>query len=208
MDGINNFLGFLLAGIVMNITPGADSIYIITRSIAQGKKAGIYSVLGIVTGAVTHVLLSAFGLAAILAQSTMLFTAIKWVGAAYLIYLGSKMLLEKSNLSDPSKVITNKLDVRKIYYQGFLTNALNPKVALFFIALLPQFITLEHANSPIPFLILGGVFLCTGIVWCLFLVYTASLMTKTLRSNNYIGKLMKKISGFVFVGLGVKLLFE
>lgn len=208
MSGIENYLGFLFAGIIMNLTPGADSIYIITRSIAQGKKAGIYSVLGIGSGAIVHILLAAFGLSVILAKSILLFNMVKWTGTAYLIYLGIKMLLDKSDLFGKEKTEFDKVDFRKIYRQGFLTNLLNPKIAIFFLSLLPQFIKSEYVNSPIPFLILGCTFLLTGTIWCLFLAYSASFMTRTLRKNDLIGKLMKKVSGYVFIGLGLQLLFK
>ena len=208
MNGIENYLGFLLAGIIMNLTPGADSIYIITRSIAQGKKAGIYSVLGIGSGAIIHIILAAFGLSVLLAKSILLFNIVKWTGAIYLIYLGIKMLIDKSNLFDNETTEFEKADLWKIYRQGFLTNVLNPKVAIFFLSLLPQFIKPEYANSSIPFLILGGTFLFTGTIWCLFLAYSASFMTDTLRKNDRVGKIMKKVSGYVFIGLGLQLLIK
>lgn len=192
----------------MNLTPGADSIYIVTRSIAQGKKAGIYSALGIGSGAIIHVILAAFGLSVLLAKSILLFNIVKWAGAAYLIYLGIKMLIDKSNLFGNEKTEFEKDDLWKIYRQGFLTNVLNPKVAIFFLSLLPQFIKPEYANSSIPFLILGGTFLFTGTIWCLFLAYSASFMTGTLRKNDRIEKIMKKVSGYVFIGLGLQLLIK
>ena len=208
MRGIENYLGFLLAGIIMNVTPGVDSIYIITHSIAQGKKAGIYSVLGIVSGVLVHIGLAAFGLSVILAKSTPLFNVIKWAGAAYLIYLGIGMFFDKSNLFDRENSGFKKVDLWGIYRQGFLTNLLNPKITLFFMAFMPQFIKAEYVNSPIPFLVLGGSFLFTGTVWCLSLAYFASFMTNTLRKNERIGKIMQNVSGFVFIGLGLQILFK
>ena len=208
MSGIENYLGFIIAGIIMNLTPGADTIYIITRSIAQGKKAGIYSVLGIGSGAIIHILLAGFGLSVILAKSILLFNIIKWIGASYLIYLGIRMLLDKSKLFTDEKAEFKKTDLWKIYRQGFITNVLNPKVAIFFLSLLPQFIKPEYVDSSIPFLILGLTFLTTGTIWCLFLAYSASFMTDTLRKNDRIGKIMKKVSGFVFIGLGLQLLIK
>jgi len=208
MNGIENYLGFLLAGIIMNITPGADSIYIITRSIAQGKKAGVYSVLGIASGSIVHIILAIFGLSVILAKSVFLFNVVKWTGAAYLIFLGIKMLTDKSELFNNKKTEFEKVNLLKIYRQGFLTNVLNPKVAIFFLSLLPQFVKQEYINTATPFLILGATFLCTGTIWCLFLAHTASFMTNTLRKNSQIEKIMKKVSGYVFIGLGLQLLFK
>jgi len=208
MNGIENYIEFIIYAIVMNLTPGADTIYIITKSVAQGKKAGIYSVLGIGTGALVHIALAAFGLSVILMKSILLFTIIKWAGAAYLIYLGIKMFIDKSDLFDNEDSSFGKINLLKIYRQGFFTNLLNPKVAIFFISLLPQFIATEYVNNATPFLILGGTFLLTGTIWCLFLAYSASYMTKKLRNNSNIGKIMQKISGFVFVSLGVQLLLK
>jgi RhtB (resistance to homoserine/threonine) family protein len=208
MSEIENYLGFIIAGIIMNLTPGADTIYIITRSIAQGKKAGIYSVLGIGSGAIIHIILAGFGLSVILAKSILLFNVIKWIGASYLIYLGVRMLLDKSKLFADKKTEFEKTNLWKIYRQGFITNLLNPKVAIFFLSLLPQFIKPEYVDSSIPFLILGLTFLTTGTIWCLFLAYSASFMTDTLRENGRIGKIMKKVSGFVFIGLGLQLLIK
>ncbi len=208
MSGIENYLGFIIAGIIMNLTPGADTIYIITRSVAQGRKAGIYSVLGIGSGAIIHVILAAFGLSAILAKSIMAFNIIKWTGAIYLIYLGVNMLFDKSKLFSNNQTKFEKPNLLRIYRQGFWTNLLNPKVAIFFLSLLPQFIKPEYVNNSMPFIILGVTFMTTGTIWCLFLAYFASFMTNTLRNNDRTGKIMKRISGFVCIGLGLQLLVK
>jgi len=208
MYGIENYLGFIIAGILLNLTPGADTMYILTRSITQGRKAGIYSVLGITTGGLIHTTLAAFGLSIILAKSAFAFNTIKYIGVAYLVYLGIKMIIDKNNLFDNKTQKIETTDLFKIYRQGLITNVLNPKVALFFLSLLPQFINPHYANGPIPFLILGATFMTTGTIWCLILAYSASLITKTLRNNDRIGKIMQKISGFIFIGLGIKILTD
>ncbi len=208
MNGIENYFGFLLAGIILNITPGADTIYIITRSVAQGRKAGIYSVLGIGTGALCHTLFAAFGLSVILMQSALLFQIVKYAGAAYLIFLGIKIIRDKSNLFANPKFQQENVNPVKIYKQGFLTNLLNPKVAIFYLSLMPQFIKPAYVNGPLPFLILGFTFITTGTIWCVFLAYSSSFMTKTLRENARLSKIMQKISGFIFVTLGLQLLFN
>ena len=186
MNGIENYLGFIIAAIVMNLTPGADTVYILTRSISQGKKAGIYSVLGIGTGAIVHIFLAAFGLSMVLMNSLTLFLCVKWIGVAYLIYLGIKSIKEKSNLFGEDQAEIEQLDVIRIWRQGFFTNLLNPKVAIFFLSLLPQFIKPDFVHNATPFLILGCTFLCTGTLWCLFLAYAASSMTQTLRNNDHV----------------------
>lgn len=215
MFGIENFWGFILTGILLNITPGSDTMYIITRSVSQGNKAGLYSVLGIVSGILVHTILAALGLSIILAKSPLAFTIVKYIGASYLCYLGFKMLISKSesviadSLSDDEKLtLTKSLDYAKIYKQGVLTNTLNPKVALFFIAFFPQFIDPSYANSTLSFLILGLTFAVTGLVWCLCLALLASRFSQKLRENPAIESMLNKFSGVVFIGLGIKLLTE
>lgn len=206
MYGIENYWGFIITGIILNLTPGVDTMYILTRSITQGRRAGIYSVLGISSGGLIHTILAAFGLSIILAKSAFAFSIIKYIGVAYLFYLGIKMLIEKNNLLDNKIKNIGTIDLFRIYRQGLFTNVLNPKVALFFLSLLPQFINPLYANGTIPFLILGATFITTGTIWCLILVYSASFITKTLRYNNRIGRIMQKISGIIFIGFGIKLL--
>jgi len=208
MFGIENYVGFILAGILLNLTPGADTMYILTRSISQGRRAGYYSVLGIGTGALIHTTLASFGLSIILAKSAFAFNLIKYMGVAYLVYLGIRMIIDKNNLFDNKNQKMETTDLFRIYRQGLLTNLFNPKVALFFLSFLPQFINPHFANGPIPFLILGFTFMTTGTLWCFFLAYSASLISQTLRNNDKIGKIMQKVSGFVFIGLGLKILTD
>ncbi len=208
MSGIENYIGFLIAGVILNLTPGADTIYIITRSVAQGRKAGIYSVLGIGTGALCHTFFAAIGLSMVLMKSAMIFNIVKYVGVAYLIYLGIRMILDKTPLFENDKYKFEKPDLIKIYRQGFLTNFLNPKVAIFFLSLMPQFIKPDYVNGPVPFLILGLTFITTGTIWCLFLAYSASSMTMILRKNDRIGKIMQKINGWIFITLGLHILLN
>jgi len=203
MYGIINFEVFLLTGILMNLIPGADTMYIFGRSISQGRRAGIYSVFGIITGSLVHTLLVSFGLSLILTKSIVLFNTIKIIGVIYLVYLGIKMILDKSNIG--FEVSTNKLNLRKIYLQGLLTSLTNPKVSLFFIAFLPQFIHAK-ASGPIPFLILGLTFTATGLLWCLFVAYFSSYVTNKLRGNQKLGIILNRITGMIFICMGLKLL--
>lgn len=205
MYGIENSFGFIIAGLFLNVIPGVDTLYILTRSVTQGRRAGFYSVFGIITGAMIHTTLAALGLSIILAKSVVAFNIIKVIGIVYLVYLGIKIIFEKKNLFDNNTQQMNKPDLLKIYRQGLLTDLLNPKVALFFMSLLPQFINPHYTNGPIPFLILGLTFTTTGTIWCLFLAHSASYITRTLRNNKKIVKWMQKISGIVFIGLGISL---
>ena len=215
MFGIENYWGFILTGILLNITPGSDTMYIITRSVSQGKKAGLYSVLGIVSGILVHTVLAALGLSIILANSPLAFTIVKYIGASYLCYLGFKMLINRSesviadNLPNTEKLTQAKtLNYKQIYRQGVLTNTFNPKVALFFIAFFPQFIDPSYAHSTLSFLILGLIFALTGLIWCLCLALLASRFSEKLRENPAIESMLNKFSGVVFIGLGIKLLTE
>ena len=208
MFGIENYLVFIVSGIILNITPGNDSIYILSRSIAQGRKAGVISVLGIGTGALTHTIMASLGLSVILNKSILLFDIIKYIGVLYLVYIGLKTIISKNNPFNNQTNIESVIDYKQIYKQGFFTNLFNPKVALFFLSFLPQFINPNINHTPIPFLILGVTFLTTGTIWCLFLAYASSFLSKILRENNKISTITHKLSGMIFIGLGLKLAFE
>ena len=212
MFGIENYWGFIAAGILLNIIPGSDSMYIITRSISQGQRAGIYSVLGIISGILIHTLLAALGLSVLLANSPTAFTLVKYIGASYLCYLGFKMLTSKQEALLTASLTENRLtkvlDYQKIYKQGMLTNTLNPKVALFFLAFFPQFVDPSYAHSTLSFLILGLTFAMTSVIWCLCLALLASRFSQKLRENPTIESVLNKISGVVFIGLGIKLFTE
>jgi len=204
MFGIINYEVFLLTGILLNLIPGADTMYIVGRSVSQGRKAGVYSVFGIISGSLIHTLLVAFGLSIILTKSIVLFNFIKIVGVIYLVYLGIRMLLDKSNLNISASK-TNNHNPIKIYLQGMLTSLTNPKVSLFFLSFLPQFIDTK-ASGPISFIILGLTFSFTGLIWCLFVAYFSSFITKKINVNQRIGTYLNKITGIIFIGLGLKLL--
>lgn len=203
MVGITSFGLFLLTAFLMNITPGTDTMYIVSRSVSQGKKAGIYSVLGISTGSLVHTFLAAIGLSVILTTSVVLFTVVKIIGAGYLVYLGVRMIMQKSSNLKLKDI--KSMPFKKIYTQGLLTNVTNPKVALFFISFLPQFISGDNSYGPLPFIILGLTFVLTGTVWCLLVAIFASFATKKLRNNSKVEFILNKITGVIFIGLGLKL---
>nr|WP_154894229.1 LysE family translocator [Paenibacillus xylanexedens] len=204
MYGIINYEVFLLTGILLNLIPGADTMYIVGRSMSHGRKAGVYSVFGIISGSIIHTFLVAFGLSIILTKSIIVFNIIKILGVIYLVYLGIRMLLDKTNVGFNSTE-SNKQNIRKIYVQGLLTSLTNPKVYLFFIAFLPQFIDTK-ANGPIPFIILGLTFSFTGLLWCLFIAYFSAYVIRKIKMNQRVGFYLNKITGVIFIGLGLKLL--
>lgn len=207
MFGIERYWIFLLSAVILNITPGNDTIYILTRSITQGRNSGIVSALGISTGGLIWTLLTAFGLSLILVSSQTAFNFVKYCGALYLVCLGISIILKKKNfIFSSSHFEIAKLSA--IYFQGVFTNLLNPKVALFFLSFLPQFINAGKAKGPIPFLVLGGTCLTTGTIWCLFLACAASYFTDSIRKNPNISKILQILSGIIFVGLGLNLVFR
>ena len=195
---------FVLSGILLNITPGQDTLYIVGRTMSQGRWAGLLSVLGISSGAVIHTLAAAFGLSAILATSAMAFTVVKFAGAAYLVYLGVKMLLDRSAEPVAAREFGRDRDWT-IYRAGLLTNVLNPKVALFFMAFLPQFVDPAAASRVLSFLFLGAVFIFNGTLWCLILVAGAAAMSRRLRESPSMGVYLRRLTGVMFVGLGARL---
>ncbi|MDJ1479144.1 LysE family translocator [Cytophagaceae bacterium YF14B1] len=206
MFGIINYWAFLLAGILLNITPGSDTMYILGRSISHGKQAGIVSALGIATGTLVHTIFAAIGLSVILAQSAMAFTIVKYAGAAYLIFLGVKALLSKSATNSETATLP-KVSLQRIYLSGILTNVLNPKVALFFLAFLPQFIDPTYSNSTLSFLLLGLTFITTGLTWCICLAVFSARLSGYFIQNPTIKSYMDKATAFVFILLGIKLAF-
>lgn len=206
MLGIHDLPAFLAAGIALNLLPGPDTFYILGRSLSQGRTAGIVSTLGISTGALCHTLAAALGLSAILASSTTAFLLVKYLGAGYLIFLGGQLLLTPGQATSPGEATTTALWAS--YRQGVLTNLANPKVALFFLAFLPQFIVPGNPYGALPFLALGILFVCTGTLWCLLLACCAAPLASRLRRQSSGQSLLRRIAGALFVGLGLKLAGE
>ena len=204
MFGTQNLVLFVAAGVLLNLTPGQDTLYILGRSIAQGRRAGVLSVLGITSGSFVHTSAAAFGLSAILATSAKAFLIMKMAGAAYLTYLGLRMVLHRSSTTGGPVEFAHESDWA-IYRAGFLTNLLNPKVALFFMAFLPQFVAPSADFKILAFLFLGALFMTTGTMWCLVLAWFGSAMSRRLRENPSAGSRLRRASGAVFLGLGVKL---
>jgi threonine/homoserine/homoserine lactone efflux protein len=204
MFGIHDLALFLTAGILLNLTPGPDTLYILGRSIAQGRGAGIASVLGISAGGLVHTVAAALGLSAILAASAAAFVVVKLAGAAYLVYLGVRMLTARpQSAAVPSKFSSSGFGV--VFRQGLLTNVLNPKVALFFLAFMPQFIAVDSTAKVAAFLTLGACFITTGAIWGLALAWFASTLSARIRGGAGVGAGIRRTVGAVFVLLGVRL---
>lgn len=195
---------FIVGGLLLTITPGQDTLYIVGRSVSQGRRAGVLSVLGIVTGCAIHAFAAAFGLSAILATSAYAFAIVKFAGAGYLCYLGVRMLLDRGEDARAAKTFAPESGWA-IVRAGLLTNVLNPKVALFFMAFLPQFVSPAADSRIAALLFLGAIFIFNGTVWCLIVVWSASAMSRRLRMRRASGLLLKRATGALFVGLGVRL---
>ncbi len=204
MLGIHDYGLFVATGVLLNLTPGQDTLYILGASIANGRRIGVASALGISAGCIVHTIAAALGLSAILATSTTAFFAVKLAGAAYLIYLGIRALVSPPDTISPllhSAATPTGLAFRR----GVLTNVLNPKVALFFLALLPQFIDSDSPSKVAAFVGLGLTFVATGTVWCLFLALTASRIRGFFVTHPRFLAYVSQASGALFVVLGLRL---
>lgn len=201
--GIVNFKLFLIAGILLNLTPGNDTIYILGKSMSQGKMAGLFSALGIGMGSIIHTLLATFGLSIIVAKSEFVFNLIKYIGSIYLIYLGVKMIFTKQGFE--GVVVSHNYKRVKVFWSAVLTNVLNPKVAIFFLAFLPQFIDTNEGSHFLAFILLGLTFTLTGTLWGIVLAVFSSTIFDRFSGSSNLRNLMNRISGCAFIGLGIKL---
>ncbi|MFZ6655074.1 LysE family translocator [Undibacterium sp. TJN19] len=208
MFGTQDLAQFVIAGILLNIAPGPDSILIMTRSATQGWRAGSAAALGIGTGTLVHIMAAALGLSALLATSATAFTIVKLAGAAYLLYVGAAMLLSRAKSAEQTvsaKTSLPALSYRKIFMQGFLTNVLNPKVAIFFLAFVPQFIAADASNKPLALIVLGCIFNFNGMLWCHFLAVSTAFARQRMRVNQAVTLWMNRFIGLMFVSFGIKL---
>jgi threonine/homoserine/homoserine lactone efflux protein len=203
MISLDNFLLFAFASLVLNITPGNDMLYVATRSASQGVKAGIISALGIAGGCFVHLLAAVIGLSAIIANSAIAFNIIKYIGAAYLVYLGIRSLMSKQNKFNLNDKIEKK-SLSKLFWQGVFTNVLNPKVALFFLAFLPQFIQPEKGNTALQILLLGLWFNFSGTIVNIIVALFFGKLGNWLADKQAFIKWQNKITGLLLVGLGIK----
>lgn len=206
MLGIHDYWLFVLTGVLLNLTPGQDTMFILGRSLTGGLRSGIASALGIGVGSIFHTLAAAAGLAAILAASPAAFFIIRIAGALYLVYLGAKLVLTRPHQSAGVHVTpAEEGDAWSAFRQGILTNILNPKVALFFLALLPQFIEPGSTSKTLAFLMLGITFVTTGTLWCLVLALAAAQLRQFLRGNPRVRRTIDRVTGGLFIALGIRL---
>lgn len=204
MDFIT-ILSFLSAAIILTIMPGPDNMFTLAQSIANGKKAGIYTTLGLCTGLLFHITATTVGLAAIVYHSAIAFNIIKYAGAAYLLYLAYKSFTDKS--SSINLGIIDSLDYKSLYKKGIIMNLLNPKVSLFFLAFFPQFIHYESGYVSLQMLFLGILFLIQTIIIFGLLSIFAGKVGEFLRQNKSISKKINHIQGSLFTLIGLKIAF-
>lgn len=208
MPGIHDFALFIVAGLLLNITPGADMLYIAGRAGTQGFRAGALAALGIGAGCFVHILAAALGVSAILAASATAFTVVKLIGAAYLVYLGISLLRSTVRPQRQAAVALPLSTGSRIFWQGFLTNALNPKVALFFLAFLPQFIAVDAPAKPLAMLFLGLVFDVNGTLCNVLFAWLAANAAHRFKRNAAIGVWLNRTVGALFIYFGVKLALD
>ena len=203
MPGIHDFALFVVSGLLLNIAPGPDTAYIAGRSAQLGWRGGISAALGISTGCLSHVFAAAIGLSALLAASATAFAAVKWAGAAYLCYVGLMMLLSRPrNSNDQLRREKSAAPLSRVFWQGALTNVLNPKVAMFFLAFLPQFVDADAPHKPFAFLTLGLIFVFNGTLWCLAVAVVAARAAGHLRKSGRAMAWINRGLGALFIYLG------
>jgi len=207
MFDIDNFYLFLTVSILINLSPGPDMIYTAARSLSQGIKAGVFSALGIFVGCLFHITAAVFGLSKVIEESVLLFSIIKYAGAAYLIYLGIRSFLNKKKTKKEIEALPI-LTSRKIFFQGMLTNILNPKVAIFFLSFLPQFINPQSIYLKEQIAFLGIWFDVQGTATLIVVACTIGAFKNILQKNTAIWNWQQKITGLILFGLGLKMFFS
>ena len=205
MLGIQEFWLFILSGLLLNITPGPDTAYILGRSIQLGWRGGAAAAIGICTGCLVHVFGAAIGLSALLMASSTAFAVLKLAGAGYLLFIGVQMLLARQKPLADVAVQGGETSLRKVFWQGALTNVLNPKVALFFLAFLPQFVAAESPHKPLAFLLLGGIFIFNSTLWCLGIAAFAAKAASSIRRSEGVMVWVNRVLGGMFVYLGFRM---
>jgi threonine/homoserine/homoserine lactone efflux protein len=202
MSGILNFQLFVISAIIIVMAPGPDFLYVTTRGISQGKKAGVLSALGISVGLLIHTILAAFGLSAIIQASRIAYLVIKYIGAAYLVYLGIKTILSKKQQEETAGAENFK---KGAFHQGILTNVFNPKAIVTFMAFLPQFVDSRISHPIAQFTLLGCILALVAAIWFSFTGYFSGLIGNFIKNSHHFQNGIKYLSGSVLVLLGLRL---
>lgn len=206
---LHTYLLFIVAVVVLCIVPGPDMAYMLARTVTQGRRAGLVAAVGINAGGYVHVLAAVLGLSAVLAASSTAFTILKWIGACYLTWIGIQALMTRSTSPTSAAAHGPAVSTRRIFLEGFLSDVLNPKVAIFFLALLPQFVTKDaEIGVTAQLLILGTTCNCVAIAINVVLVFCASAATTAIRKHGGWVTWLHRASGALFIGLGIRLAKE
>ena len=204
MPTLDSLALFLVAGLALNLTPGPDMLYVAARGASEGRSAGIASALGIGVGTLVHIALVAGGLAAVLTAVPVAYLAIRLAGAAYLVYLGVRSLLARPTSSTAT---LTPAPLSTVFRQGVITNVFNPKVALFFLAFLPQFVDPARGSAALQVIALGLLFDVTGTLVNLAVAVGSSRAAARLRTPGRAGTLLQQLTGGIFIALGLRLAF-
>jgi threonine/homoserine/homoserine lactone efflux protein len=204
MLGINELWLFVVSGLLLNVTPGPDTAYIIGRSIQLGWRGGAAAAVGISSGCLVHVFGAAIGLSALLMTSSAAFAVVKLAGAAYLLFSGIQMLLSRPRPMADVKLQGEAIPLGRVFWQGALTNVLNPKVALFFLAFLPQFVAADSPHKTLAFLLLGLIFILNGTLWCLGVAAFAAKAASRIQRSDGVMVWINRVLGGMFVYLGIR----
>ena len=204
MLGIHDLWLFVLSGLLLNVTPGPDTAYIVGRSLQLGWRGGAAAAIGISCGCIVHVLAAAIGLSALLMASSTAFAVLKLCGAAYLLFTGVRMLLSRASPLADVPMEKEATSLAAVFWQGALTNILNPKVALFFLAFLPQFVDGASPHKALAFLLLGAIFIFNGTLWCLGVAAFASRAAARIRRSAGAIAWINRALGGLFVYLGIR----
>lgn len=202
--GIHDFGLFLASALLLNLTPGQDTLYIVGRTLAQGRAHGVAAALGVSVGTAVHSLAAALGVSAVVATSDLAYTVMKLVGAAYLVYLGVGLLLDAGSAPAREDASVSEAPGRA-FRRGVVTNVTNPKVALFFLAFLPQFVDAGSPQRLTALLVLGLTFVATSSAWCLVLVACAERIRRALSPSGKVASGISRAAGLLFVLLGLRL---
>lgn len=207
MPSLKTLLLFTVAALAITVTPGPSMLYVMSRSLAQGRMAGIFSALGLATGLLVHIIAASLGLSMIFVYSPFAYLLMKYLGALYLIYLGIRMLRSRNMFLDSAETSLT-IKHSRIYGQGFLTEIFNPKTALFFLSFLPQFVDPLQGTPALQMCILGGILLVSAFCMDLFIAIMGSAVSNWLRSNPFIQKGQQWLAGMMLVTLGIRLAFS
>lgn len=210
MTDVNNLGMFILAGWLLNLTPGPDVLYIVNNALRGGVRAGMVAALGITAGCFVHIVAAALGVSAVMATSSVAFTALKWVGAAYLLYVGVRLLWSDRGTALPvpiglSGTVVPTTPLNAVFLRGFMTNALNPKVALFFLAFVPQFIAPDARHPAWTFLVLGMLFNLNALPINLGYAAMAAWAARRVQAVQKAMRWLDRLAGMLFVAFGLKL---